>query len=321
VQLPYKIEFPIGYLPVLDYQNKGLLIGSCFSENIGNKLGENLFDIDTNPFGVIYNPLSMAKALARIIDLKLFNQEDLFQSRGLYHSWEHHGSFSGQSVESTISKINERILGANAQLNSPNSFIILTFGSSNAFFKQGQIVANCHKTPNSEFSRELLPLSEMVEVWCSLLNRIKEINTDVKVLITVSPVRHLRDGLISNSRSKSRLFELSHSLCETFEFCNYFPSYEIAIDELRDYRFFEQDMTHPNSLAIDYIWQRLMESRMEPSTRDMIEQWTKLRKRLEHRSLHPKSKEDKKFKAKLQVDLERFEQKFNIQLSENKRNG
>jgi len=321
VNLPYKIDFPIKREELINYQHKVLSIGSCFSDNIGQKLKDNLFTCLINPFGVVYNPLSIANSLRRIINGSLMKKNDLSFFNGLYHTWEHHGSLSNSSSDMALFEMNRRISESREILRTPNAHLIVTFGSSLAFYHKDQpdlVVANCHKYPSEFFLRKKIALPELQSTWQNIIDDLLRLNPSLKVHLTVSPIRHKRDGLVLNQQSKSRLFELVALLTEQFESCTYFPSFEIMNDELRDYRFYQEDMIHPNQMAIDYIWERFAQARMDDTTIGMIDQWTKIAKRLNHRPLHPNSLNGAGNDQKFRNQVADFEHKYGLKIKSDK---
>jgi GSCFA family len=278
-------SFPIGYeSPILG-------IGSCFIENIGQRLKARQLPFIENPFGIVYNPLSMARQLEMILDKKTFLEADLVNINGLWHSWEHHGRFSGVEKKDVLSRIHQELNLANAffQNKSNANRLFLTFGTSKVFeLKTTQtVVANCHKAPPQYFTTRRLSVEEIVAAWQPILEKLFLQNTDLQIVITVSPIRHLREGLVDNNLSKAVLLLATAALCELFpNNVHYFPAYELVIDDLRDYRFYEKDMTHPNELAIDYIWQYFSQTYFSPETRHIISEVEKINAQLAHRPLH-----------------------------------
>jgi hypothetical protein len=239
------------------YQKLTFFIGSCFTENIGNKLSDLKYPVDINPFGILYNPISVAHGLHFLLQNKKFVEEDLILHDGLWHSFFHHGRFSSPDAKKTVLAINERIESSSLFLKKA-SFLFLSFGTAWVYeYKtSGQTVSNCHKIPDKEFRRFRLTPGEIVEEYRQILGEIWKINPELKVIFTVSPIRHWKDGAIENQRSKSTLLLAADQIIRGFgeDRCNYFPSYEIMMDELRDYRFYDEDMIHLSSSAINHIW-------------------------------------------------------------------
>ena len=250
------VELPAG-MPSVSHADHILLMGSCFAENIGRQLMDAGFQLDLNPFGILYNPLSVSSALREIIRNKEYNKQDLFAYKDLWHSPMHHGSFSAFTPEETLHTINSRLHHAYKKLPELN-WLIVTMGTAYVYKQKesGQVVANCHQLPESHFLRYRLSVEEIVEDYTALITEMSALNPDLKWLFTVSPIRHIRDGMHANQLSKSTLLLAIDRLQQLFpERVFYFPSYEIILDELRDYRFYADDMLHPSPLAIRYLWE------------------------------------------------------------------
>ena len=286
-----------------------LMLGSCFAEEIGRKLSERKFKVLLNPHGIVYNPLSLAKSLHEYMDAKEYVQGDLFLHDGLWRSLHHHGRFAHSDASLSLTQINREITKAHTQLIHAK-WLIITWGSAFAYMHEKQVVANCHKLPAQSFHKTLLSKEEILSVWRALLSRLKQFNPDLNVLFTVSPVRYLRDGLVGNNRSKGILLDVIHTLTEEMEACLYFPAYEIVIDQLRDYRFFKEDMLHPNELAIKYVWQKFVETAFDTETKQFIEAYEPLLKSLQHRDLHADNTAHLHFKQQLQEKLKSLQQRY-----------
>jgi hypothetical protein len=236
------------------HQSNLLLIGSCFSENIGSKLISNKFNTLINPSGILFNPISIVNTLNDIIEEKEVGVKDLHFENGLYHSFAHHGRFSGPNSEEVLTRINQSREEATLFLKKTD-VIIVTLGSSWAYIHNDTVefVANCHKVPNKKFTKELLEVDFIVKKLQGVIDKLQAINSHLKVIFTVSPVRHWKDGAEENTLSKSILNVAIHQLARS-KAVYYFPAYEMVIDDLRDYRFYKEDMLHPNSVAVDYVW-------------------------------------------------------------------
>jgi len=266
-----------------------MFLGSCFAGNIGAKMTEYRFNVSVNPFGALYNPFSLAAGFRRLLEPTPFNAEDLFHHNGLYHSFMHHGDFSDVSEAGCVSKINESLSSAAKRLRNA-SYLVVTFGTSYVYClkSSGQVVANCHKLPAAQFSHELLTVDMIVEEWSDLLKRIKRENPLLKVIFTVSPIRHWKDGAHFNQISKATLLLAEHALVEQNpDYISYFPAYELMLDELRDYRFYAEDMLHPSTVAVDYIWERFYNTYMNAETKKILNEVGVINKALNHRPLNP----------------------------------
>lgn len=266
-----------------------MLFGSCFSENIGKKLLQSKFQVDVNPFGILYNPYSISAAIQRLLSATPFEESDLLFSDGLYHSLMHHGHFSAPDKATCLRRISERFESAVLQLKQTDLFLI-TFGSAYLYQwkENGKVVANCHKLPARLFRRFRLSVEEITEEWEKLISMLISIRPDIKIVFTVSPIRHWKEGAHENQISKSILHMATDNLEHLFPGnVRYFPAYEIMIDELRDYRFYDDDMIHPSSFAIDYIWQLFSNSFFSEETIKINREWEEIRKALEHRPFYP----------------------------------
>lgn len=280
----------------LRYTDRILSMGSCFAVHIGERLRQYKFPIENNPFGILYNPVSMLRSLQRLRDGRLYEPADLFEHHGLWHSFDHHGAFSRERPEPALQAMNGA-LEQGAQQLARSQRLILTFGAAFVFEHIGQrcIVANCHKVPASQFRRYRLDKEKIVADWLPFLQELKEEKPDLRVIASVSPVRHLRDGLVENQRSKATLLLALDELCRRLDFVHYFPAYELLLDDLRDYRFFDRDLSHPNALAIDYIWDFFQDTYFDASTQGIMDQVIKILASRAHRPLHPGSDAHRQF--------------------------
>jgi hypothetical protein len=281
----------------LTYKNAIMVMGSCFAESIGNRLKEGKFQCDINPFGVLYNPLSIQMALRQLIDNKIYSSAELFNYQGCFHSMMHHGDFSSFSEKDCLQKINDRIQYSSSFLRKMDC-LILTFGTSWIYTMKdtGQIVANCHKLPDSFFERRRLSVEEIVESMKSIIEDLLPIRPTLKIIMTVSPIRHLKDGLHENQLSKAALLLAIDELVRLYpSHVFYFPSYEILMDELRDYRFYADDMMHPSDLAVEYVWQRFTAVYFSEDTLQLMDRVENIQKLLKHKPFYPQSEKYKLF--------------------------
>ncbi len=239
------------------YGKKNIFIGSCFTENIGNRMAALKYEADINPFGILYNPFSVAAGLRLLLQKKEFEKVDLIEYEGLWHSFFHHGRFSSPDVNQTLATINNRLKFSSGFIREAD-FLFVTFGTAwvYEYRKTGTVVSNCHKIPNNEFSRYRISAEKISAEYFDLLPEIWKINPELKVVFTISPVRHWKDGAIENQRSKAELILAIDRILRSFgnELCDYFPAYEIVMDELRDYRFYSEDMIHISDVAVHHIW-------------------------------------------------------------------
>ncbi len=293
----FRTEIKLGTAPFeINYQHELMLLGSCFSDNIGDKLKEMKMNVSSNPFGISFNPHSIAHSISRIIENKEYTAVENFNN--LYFSFDHHSSFSSITKEETLLKINIALHEAHNKLKQAN-FLFITFGSAWVYrhTAQNRLVANCHKIPNKEFSKELLSIENITEFFNALIKELKEFNPKLNVVFTVSPVRHLKDGFIENQRSKSVLLECVHRIAEANSNCSYFPSYEMVIDDLRDYRFFKKDMLHLNEIGEDYVWEKFCDFYFSNETRAIQVEVQALNALLHHRVLNDTFLDNKKLLA------------------------
>lgn len=284
----------------IDHTSGILLMGSCFADYIGSKLKLLKFRVSHNPFGVLYNPMSVALNLETLIHRKLFAESDLYYFNKRWISFYHYTSFSDPEKSKALKKINDSIKSASAMLANAR-FLFITFGTSwvYEFLKTSKIVANCHKIPAKQFSRYLVSGDEIVKVYDKLIPMLHNFNPGLDIIFTVSPIRHLKDGAIGNQLSKSVLFVAIHQLLQKHQRTGYFPAYEIFMDELRDYRFYAGDMVHPSEAAVDYIWERFSETYMTGETVSVSKEVDKLVKAINHRPLSPDSRDYFQFREKM----------------------
>lgn len=289
----------------IDYKKQLFLIGSCFSDNVGERLKNAGFSPMSNPFGTLYNPFSICQNIDRLLQNKSFDESDLVYQNGLWHSFSHHGSFSCPDKKECLQNINKHFFLAQERLLNAD-FLFLTFGTAWIFRRKAnhEVVSNCHKIPAKEFAKEKLSVGEIVERVAQTLLLLKQKNPTIKIVFSVSPIRHLGDGFHANQLSKSTLLLAIDDLCHRSQNVIYFPSYEIVLDDLRDYRYFSDDMAHPSSLAVDYIWGKFSEMFFDESTEQLSLRAEKLKKSLAHRPYNPNSEDYKKFILSIEKERE-----------------
>lgn len=280
----------------IDYNSSILLAGSCFTENIGKKLQFYKFNTHINPFGIIFNPISLAESLRKLIRKELFTQKDLYFYNNKWLSFWHHGAFSGNTAEETLEVINKGILEGHDFISNAD-FLFMTFGTAWVYELRSnqQIVANCHKIPQQEFKKRLLEVDEIVNDFSGLFNELQQLNNKLQICFTLSPVRHWRDGAVENQLSKSILHIAIQKIISQHKNYSYFPAYEIVMDDLRDYRFYEADMIHPNQQAVEYIWEKFKLVYINEDSFTLMEQLGKLKMAMQHRPLDSGSIAHKKF--------------------------
>lgn len=276
------------FRPSLMYTDQVLMAGSCFAEHIGKKLGDYKYKVLTNPFGILYNPASLAKSFKRIVNLKKYSEAELQTQDDLFHSMDHHGSFSGPNAGEVIDHLNQSLKNAHEHLKR-SKFIFISLGTSKVFVYKntGEIVGNCHKVPASYFSPAVLNVDECVLHLREIYTHVKQACPDAHIIWTISPVRYLREGFIENQRSKANLLLSVAKMTTDFPDTNYFPAYEIMMDQLRDYRYYASDMVHPSDLAIEVIWDHFCKTYLDNREAEFHSAIDKIRKAMEHRFLHP----------------------------------
>lgn len=276
-----------------------LTLGSCFSEHIGNKLQRNGFNVITNPTGVLFNPFSISQTLRRLLTKRVFEADDLLAKDEMWYSFAHSTLFSDREVDIVLEQINSSFRIASDQLQRAD-FLLITWGSAWVYSlkENHQVVANCHKMPTSLFHRRRLEINEIVEEYTRVIEELAH-HTGLNIILTVSPIRHWKDGAHENTLSKSILHLAAEQLTKQYPCISYFPAFEIMMDELRDYRFYADDYFHPSSLAIDYIWEKFSDVYFNDATKELNLQVEKYRKMTEHRFLHPNSNESIRFAEKL----------------------
>lgn len=313
-QLPFTIPASAVHI---SHQDFVVLTGSCFTEHIGKRMLEGKFPALVNPQGILFNPISIAFNLESSISKKEYKDSDIFLLNGIWNSWDFHSSFSNISMTAALAAMNESINNTHSAL-SKAKFLIVTFGSAYQYFLQAEYtelneqlgVANCHKAPGKWFEKRLLTIAEIQEKWKQVLASLQSFNPDLNVIFTVSPVRHYRDGLTENNRSKARLLELAHLLVEEHSNCHYFPAYELVIDVLRDYRFYDQDMVHPNNQAAQYVWEQFVDTYMNNETKQLLKRINEITTASKHVERFPGSDISAKFRQTMLGKAERLQEEF-----------
>jgi hypothetical protein len=296
--MEFQLPISLGSLPrPIRYGDKLLLTGSCFTEHIGDALRDWKFDILQNPNGILFDAASVASSLLSYIEPRVYTAEDLFFLNELWQSWQHHSVFSGVDRDEVLRAINASQQRAHAFLKEAD-WLIITLGSAFSYRMAdgGQAVANCHRAPGKVFTKHLLSIEEIQTALDGCLYQLRYFNARLKVIFTVSPVRHVRDGVVENNRSKARLLESVHHLVGKFDGLAYFPAYELVIDVLRDYRFYDIDMVHPNYPATQYVLERFTEYGIDASARPLMEDLRRLATARRHRPLHPGTEAHARFR-------------------------
>lgn len=297
----------------IDYNSKIVSLGSCFAENMGDKLAYFKFQNTTNPFGIIFNSVAIEKLIERAVFGKKFTPIDIFFHNERWHSFEVHSDLSHADKEIFLANLNA-ILDQTQKKLQEATHIIITYGTSWVYrnIERNSIVANCHKVPQKQFSKELLSIHSIQKSIQNTVELIEKINPNCHFIFTVSPVRHLKDGFVENQVSKAHLLASIYQTINTKQTLNYFPSYEIMMDELRDYRFYAEDMLHPSPLAIDYIWERFAAAHFDINTEPTMELVQTIQKGLAHRPFNPHSESHQKFEANLKEKIATLESQYSF---------
>ncbi|CAM2946893.1 GSCFA family protein [Flavobacterium succinicans] len=291
-------------------------MGSCFAENIGNKFQYFKFNTLVNPFGIIFNSVSIEKMIERVVLQKTFSKEDIFYHNERWHSYEVHSDCSTDDPEALLNNLNQLLSETKKQLQEATHFII-TYGTSWVYrhIETNAIVANCHKVPQKQFTKELLSIDKIQKSIQNTISLITILNPKCNFIFTVSPVRHLKDGFVENQVSKAHLIAAIHDNLKTEHLelnTDYFPSYEIMMDELRDYRFYADDMIHPSPMAIDYIWERFTATQIDANAIATMELVQTIQKGLAHRPFNPNSESHQKFEANLKEKIATLEAQYSF---------
>lgn len=294
--------------PKIDHDSSVLLLGSCFVENIGKKLDHFKFRQLLNPFGILFHPAAIHRFLESVHSKKRFSEADIFFHNEQWHCFEAHSDLNSSEKNVILKKLNDAIAHTREFLTSA-THVIITPGTAwgYRFNETGELVGNCHKVPQKSFSKELTePKSALLEC----VQILKAINPSLEIIFTISPVRHFKDGFMENQQSKARLISAVHEIISEETNTAYFPSYEIMMDELRDYRFYTEDMVHPNSVAVDYIWEKFVESWVSASAKGVMKRIDTIKKGLSHRPFHEESEAHQNFKKDLQKKIELLREEF-----------
>ena len=295
----FNLTFPIPpFEQKVNYAQKFLFTGSCFAENIGEIMKAYKFNVQINPHGILFNPASIAVALRRYIDNKAMQENELFFENESWNSWEHHSRFSNSDKQICLTEINNSISSANDFIKN-GDWLFITFGSAFVYRRNAtnDFVGNCHKISQKEFTKQLLSVTEIVADYKIILQQLKTLNSKIKIIFTISPVRYIRDGIVENNLSKARLIEAVHELVKQHDNSFYFPAYELVIDDLRDYRFYKTDLVHPNEQAITYVFEKLMNTAFDEETKLLFEKIKDIITAKQHRPFNRNTEAYRKFKT------------------------
>ena len=298
----------------IDYQSKLVLLGSCFVENIGAKLDYFRFQKLQNPFGILFHPLAIANLVERAIEEKAYRQEEVFEQDGIWHCFDAHSDLRSDDPKTLLNLLNQQLDETKAGLET-SSHIIITLGTAWVYENNssGKTVANCHKVPQKQFTKKLLSIAEIEASLQKMISLIQNVNPKAQIILTISPVRHIKDGFVENQRSKAHLITAVHSVLSSraqSRELHYFPSYEIIMDELRDYRFYGTDMVHPNQLAVDYIWEKFKSVWISSKSYAVMDKVDAVQKGLSHRPFNPDSEGHQKFKTSLRAKITYLQERF-----------
>ena len=294
----------------IDYQSKLVLLGSCFVENVGAKLDYFKFQQTQNPFGILFHPLAIENLVQRAIEEKTYQQEEIFEQDGIWRCFDAHSDLRSDNPEALLHLLNQCLKDTKKWLET-SSHIIITLGTAwvYKYNSSGKTVANCHKVPQKQFTKRLLSVTEIEASLDQMVKLIQKVNPKAQIIFTISPVRHLKDGFIENQRSKAQLITALHQIINGHN-VPYFPSYEIMMDELRDYRFYGTDMVHPNQLAVDYIWERFRSAWISQNAYPVIDEVDAVQKGLLHRPFNPDSEAHQKFKTSLSNKITYLQERY-----------
>jgi hypothetical protein len=303
------------YEEKINYKDSILFLGSCFSENIYAKLKDLNIDVHSAPNGIVFNSFSIAQPFSQILSNQLYNEESIVHHDGLWHGLNHHGSFSNENLNTCLNKMNHELISIKNFLNQI-SHVFITIGTSYAYYYTNleYPVANCHKIPQNLFEKKCLSLDTQLQMWNVLLVQLHEKYPQIKFTFTVSPVKHLKDGVVENVLSKSILIQLCHSLKEAHSFVNYFPAFELVNEDLRDYRFFENDGAHPSPIAVQYVFNKLIESMFDSKSQAFVEEVSGLLKFKNHRIINASDEQKQKHDHQLNSMVAMIHDKFAMRI-------
>jgi hypothetical protein len=302
---------PVPAARQVEYAHRLLLTGSCFSTNIGTLLTRGKFQAVYNPTGIVFDPLSICRHLEDYVSGRTYVPEDLVLQRELWHSWQHHSDFSGTRLEEMLEGLNGAVQQGYEWIRSCD-WLFITMGTAYSYglLPGEEPVANCHKAPRDRFVKKLLDIETITGRMSATLAKVREVNPKVKIVLTVSPVKHIRDGIVENTRSKSRLIEAMHRLTEVMDECMYFPAYELVTDVLRDYRFYAPDMAHPNEQAVGVVFDHFCKTFLSPRTQQLLGEVNQVVSAKNHRPLHEDTAAHRQFLDTFRVKTEQLQQKL-----------
>jgi hypothetical protein len=293
----FQIDINVRQLaPKIQHTDKLLLVGSCFTEHIGDYLSKHKWTVLQNPNGILFNPVSVCQSLISYAENRQYTEADLFAHNEAFHSWQHHSRFSATDKQTALQTINASQTVAHQFLQTAD-WLIITLGSAWVYeltseapnAKPQEIAANNHKGPHAWFNRKLMSIEQLYATLDQLLHRLRRLNPQLKIIFTISPVRHLREGVVENNRSKALLIQAVHQLVEKLDKLYYFPAYELVIDVLRDYRFYAEDMAHPNYQATQFVWEHFVQAAFDEPTQALLQQLNELNAAMAHKPFNTAS--------------------------------
>jgi hypothetical protein len=299
---------------LIDYNSNVLLLGSCFSDNIGNKLDYFKFQNSQNPFGVLFHAKAIETLIINAIEGKVYSENDIFFHNEQWHCFDAHSKLSNTSKENLLNDLNNKIKSTNTQIRKA-THVIVTLGTAwmYRFVETNAVVANCHKVPQKQFVKELMSVEDLKQSLENVISLFKNINSEASIIFTVSPIRHLKDGFTENTQSKAHLITSIHHVLSPGAYAKglyYFPSYEIIMDELRDYRFYEEDMIHPSKTAINYIWKCFVKVWVSQESLKTLDEIDTIQKGLQHIPFNLNSEAYQKFLQNLEYKKAQLQLKF-----------
>lgn len=307
----------------IDYESEVLLLGSCFVENIGNKMDYFKFRTIQNPFGILFHPLALENLVQRSLQNQRYQPDEVFEQEGIWRCFDAHSDVRSDDQKLEVELLNQRLRLARQGLENA-SHIIFTFGTAWVYehVATKKMVANCHKVPQKEFHKKLLSVETVTTSLNNMVDMVQKANPKAQIIFTVSPVRHLKDGFVENQQSKAHLIAAIHQILYSRAPASrtgrqsgdlhYFPSYEILMDELRDYRFYERDMVHPNALAVEYIWERFKNVWISSDSYPIMDEVEAVQKGLMHRPFNPGSEAHEKFKTSLRSKITYLQERYSF---------
>lgn len=309
--MKWSTEIPISKGPgPIDYQSRVLLLGSCFAAQMGERMAYFQFRQWTNPFGVVFHPDPIWQLVERTLDYRPFSENDLFEHQGLWRTLQAHSSVAAPEKAASLDRLARAQQALNDGLHKA-SHLIITLGTARGYrhLQSGMLAANCHKLPGAQFERELTGVAEVADTLRKMLGRIREENPGVCCILTVSPIRHIRDGLVASQQSKAHLLAAVHQVVGE-GLARYFPAYEILMDELRDYRFYAEDLVHPSDVAVDHVWDRFAGTWVAPEAVETMETVSTVQKGLNHVPAHPDSREHLHFLEDLRARIATLQSRY-----------